>query len=46
MLATGSPALLAFTRQAPGETVLVVHNLSGATAQSGDLSVAGTTATP
>ncbi len=29
-LASGSPALLAFTRAAAGETVLVVHNLSGA----------------
>jgi glycosidase len=45
-LATGSPALLAFTRALPGETVLVVHNLSAAPAATGDLAVAGGTATP
>jgi glycosidase len=45
-LTTGSPALLAFTRTVPGETVLVVHNLSGAPATTGELAVAGTSAAP
>ena len=44
-LATGSPALLAYARTLPGETVLVVHNLSGATATTGALPVTGA-ATP
>jgi glycosidase len=45
VLATGSPALLAFTRTTPGATVLVVHNLSGAPASSAALAVPGATAT-
>lgn len=45
-LTTGSPALLAFTRVEGGETVLVVHNLSGSAASTAALGVAGTTATP
>jgi alpha-amylase len=45
VLATGSPALLAFTRTTPGETVLVVHNLSGGAASSAALALPGATAT-
>lgn len=45
-LDTGGPALLAFTRATAGETVLVVHNLSGAAATSAALPVAGAAATP
>lgn len=45
-LASGSPALLAFTRATAGETVLVVHNLSGAAVTSSALSAPGTTAAP
>jgi alpha-amylase len=44
-LASGSPALLAFTRVEGSETVLVVHNLSGATATTSALAVPGTSAT-
>jgi glycosidase len=45
-LVSGSPALLAFTRTLGGETVLVMHNLSGAAATSAALAVPGATATP
>lgn len=45
-LASGSPALLAFTRAAAGETVLVVHNLSGAQVTSATLTAPGAVATP
>jgi glycosidase len=45
-LSTGSPALLAFTRVQGGETVLVVHNLSGSAATTAALAVPGTAATP
>jgi alpha-amylase len=44
-LTSGSPALLAFTRATPGETVLVVHNLSGASATAAALSAPGSAAT-
>jgi alpha-amylase len=44
-LATASAALLAFTRVEGGETVLVVHNLSGSAATTAALAVPGTTAT-
>jgi glycosidase len=43
-LTTGSPAMLAFTRVEGGETVLVVHNLSGSAATSAALQVPGATA--
>jgi alpha-amylase len=44
-LTSGSPALLAFTRVEGAETVLVVHNLSGAPATTAALPVPGTAAT-
>ena len=44
-LTSGSPALLAFTRVEGGETVLVVHNLSGGAATTAALQVPGASAT-
>ncbi len=41
-MASGSDAILAFTRRAGGETVLVAHNLGEGAASGLPLAVAGT----
>ncbi|HET9554168.1 MAG TPA: alpha-amylase family glycosyl hydrolase, partial [Anaeromyxobacteraceae bacterium] len=46
LLEPGHKAVLAFTRRAPGEQVLVAHNLSGNTVTTAPLAADGTAAEP